>query len=228
MTLKLLALDVDGVLAKAGAPVNSETAALVREIEARGVRIAFASGKPVYYLVGLARGLGVQSPLIIGENGCVIFDPSEMLETRMVDRTEEMNKLEEHVSSHFEERVWVQPNQVQITLFPLAGCKPTEVTSYIEQIVTSSGLNVEVMSHDDAIDIVPKGVDKGRALALLCEQADIDLKEVAAVGDGPNDIPMLVKSGISIAVGDKIKAANFSKQALTGEEAIQWIRSLMN
>lgn len=227
MPLKLLALDVDGVLAKPGGPVADKTAALVREIEAHEVRIVLASGKPAYYLAGLARGLGLQSPLIIGENGCLIFDPSKLLEIRLADRTIELNKLENHLKEHFAGRVWVQPNQVQVTLFPLAECKLTEVTIYIKELVVRFELKVAVMPHDDAIDIIPLEINKGRALAQICQHESIRMEDIAAIGDGQNDVPMFLQAAIRIAVGDEVKSASVLKRVHTGEEAIQWVRKYL-
>ena len=64
--------DLDGTLCPIGKPVSEKTVAGLRELEERGHRVALCSGKPTYYLCGMARQLGLSHPILIGENGGVI------------------------------------------------------------------------------------------------------------------------------------------------------------
>ena len=47
-----------------------------------------------------------------------------------------------------------------------------------------------------------KNASKGNALETLCARFNIDLKNVAAIGDNENDLSMLLKAGISAAAGN--------------------------
>jgi len=49
-------------------------------------------------------------------------------------------------------------------------------------------------------EVFNKNASKGTALAKTCKEYGIDLKNVIAVGDNENDIPMLRESGMSAAV----------------------------
>ena len=54
-----------------------------------------------------------------------------------------------------------------------------------------------------------KDVSKGNMLQKICRHYSIDINNVVAVGDNLNDIDMIMKAGIGIAVGnahDKLKA----------------------
>ncbi len=77
-----------------------------------------------------------------------------------------------------------------------------ELEQYEELVLVSSlGYNIEI----NAV-----GVDKGRGLMELGELLGIRPEEVMAFGDGDNDIRMLQKAGIGVAMGnalDNVKAA---------------------
>lgn len=52
------------------------------------------------------------------------------------------------------------------------------------------------------LEAMPKGVDKGNALKVICEKADIDISETIACGDNFNDQPMLKVAGLSIVMAN--------------------------
>ncbi len=65
-------------------------------------------------------------------------------------------------------------------------------------------------SSEHYLEIFPKGVTKGEALAAVCEKLNIKLDETIAFGDQELDIPMLQKAGVGIAMGnalDEVKEA---------------------
>lgn len=62
----------------------------------------------------------------------------------------------------------------------------------------------------DFLNILARGVSKGKALEALVSHLGIRLEEVIAIGDGPNDIPLFASAGLAIAMGnapDAVKAA---------------------
>jgi Cof subfamily protein (haloacid dehalogenase superfamily) len=60
------------------------------------------------------------------------------------------------------------------------------------------------------VNIIMDDVSKGRALEALCVYLGLELKEVAAIGDGANDISLLSTAGLAIAMQNappQLKAA---------------------
>lgn len=47
-----------------------------------------------------------------------------------------------------------------------------------------------------AVDITPKGVDKGSGLKMLAEMEDFDLMNILAIGDSSGDLPFMRLAGI--------------------------------
>jgi len=60
------------------------------------------------------------------------------------------------------------------------------------------------------LDIAPEGVDKSTGLKVALAQYDLEPADLVAIGDGRNDIEMLVYAGLGISMGsapDEVKAA---------------------
>jgi Cof subfamily protein (haloacid dehalogenase superfamily) len=49
-------------------------------------------------------------------------------------------------------------------------------------------------------EITARDIDKGHALRWLCRYLDVDPEDVVAVGDAPNDLPLLKAAGTKVAV----------------------------
>lgn len=60
-------------------------------------------------------------------------------------------------------------------------------------------------SAPEYLEIFPKGINKGKALRLICEKKGIAREESVAFGDQELDIPMLEEAGIAIAMGNAIE-----------------------
>jgi len=54
----------------------------------------------------------------------------------------------------------------------------------------------------DFVNITDARVSKGAALVTLAEHLDIPIARTLAIGDGPNDIPLLQTAGLGVAMGD--------------------------
>jgi len=82
----------------------------------------------------------------------------------------------------------------------------------IERAIQSlSPVAVSTMTYSkrNYLEILPTGVNKAKAVAALSQFLGVDLSEVAAVGDGLNDLEMLSEAGFAIAMGnasDRLKA----------------------
>lgn len=76
-----------------------------------------------------------------------------------------------------------------------------EVSKYI-----STNIDVEVKkSHWNMVDIMNKGVSKGKAVERLGKSLGIKRGEIIAIGDNENDISMLEYAGLGVAMGNADK-----------------------
>jgi hypothetical protein len=52
------------------------------------------------------------------------------------------------------------------------------------------------------LEVVARGIDKGKALERLCEARGISPKETLVFGDSENDVPLFESAGVSVAMGN--------------------------
>jgi hydroxymethylpyrimidine pyrophosphatase-like HAD family hydrolase len=92
------------------------------------------------------------------------------------------------------------------------GLPPDEFMDRVEQVVGEL-VTVTRSGHSPLVEISAPGITKASGLAALASSHGIDQQDVAAVGDMPNDVPMLLWAGHSYAVANAHPAA----QAAAGE-----------
>ena len=65
-------------------------------------------------------------------------------------------------------------------------------------------------SSETYMELVISGVDKGSALEATAKEAGVDLADTIAIGDSDNDLPMILKAGLGVAMKngeEHVKAA---------------------
>ena len=199
---KLLVFDVDGTLAPHGKPISRKAAEALCELERRGHIIAFASGKSAEYLEGLARGIGLAGRCLIAENGGVIFMDGKIYLT--VQRPMHFERLQSEIVQLFPQ-ARVQHNMVNLTVMAVG-----ETLEAVAKHLKSSGMcddkGCRFFLHSDAAELLPEGVDKGRALHQLRRLLGITKANVIAAGNAENDVAMRGEAAEFLAVGDEIEA----------------------
>ena len=75
------------------------------------------------------------------------------------------------------------------------------------------------------VSITAAGVDKGRALRVVCEHLGVPPDEALAVGDAAPDVPMFEVAGTSVAMGnapDDVKARAGAVAPSNAESGVAW------
>ncbi len=61
-----------------------------------------------------------------------------------------------------------------------------------------------------SLEIFGPGADKGSALRFVLDRVGVQVKNVMAIGDNSNDLPMMRTAGVAVAMGNgtpEVKAA---------------------
>lgn len=229
--IKVMVFDLDGTLAKLGKGILPEDMELLRKIEECGVTIAICSGKPVNYLCGFMRQVGLEHPVLLGENGATIqfgvdLPPKQFYVLPHSQQAKQSIKFVEEKIAEKLPDMWYQPNMVGLTPFPkdegefetIAGI----FEAYKEQI-----LDVVIYRHIDSYDVTPVGVDKRAGLEYFGKLVNISPEEVVAVGDGVNDYPMFEYAGHAVGVNIK-EEQRVNQNFATSTEALKYLLSLVD
>ncbi len=202
---KLLVFDLDGTLANVGKGMANADVEKLIALEKRGYIIAICSGKPSYYLCGFARQLGLTEPILVGENGATfqfgIDLPPKRYEVYPISERagEQMEMMRALFHRECKDKIWYQPNEVELSPFP----KDEETFEALQRLIDERKSlldELEIYRHIDCFDLIPKNINKSNGLAYLIKLLGLEEKDIIAVGDGVNDIPMFEFADVAIGI----------------------------
>ncbi len=83
----------------------------------------------------------------------------------------------------------------------LGRADPDAVVQQVREVLAER-VEVFTATSPPLAEITAKGHDKREALEWLCRRMGVGRDEVLAIGDGPNDLPMLLWAGRGVAMGN--------------------------
>lgn len=230
--VRLLVCDLDGTLAGPGGcglETAKETLNLCRQ---KGIRVTVATGRAFAAAETLLVYLGIDEPIITNGGALIARIGQPPVYERTIDRELAMGialelkalgypfffVVEKHMYTHVKgahaaeyskalgydikvvgsiREIKGEPTQIVLRV-------PThECDSILESLYTRWLPKVKVIkSLPHLIEIQPAGVSKAKAVEFLAGSMNIDREQVLAIGDGLNDLDMLMWAGMRAAVAN--------------------------
>lgn len=226
---KVLFLDIDGTLVTPDNRIEESTKEAVAQVQAKGIEVFLATGRPLHEIDDLASQLNIRS--FIGYNGAnAVYKGEDIfqepLEPSLIKRY--LTIAEEHSHDavlytnkenvftnlqepfirkfievfHFHKNELYTPDfERDILGITLINLKTEDVSLYEhESGIHLSQVNVEGLTH--CYDVIRDKINKGYGIQTLLKYLDIPKESSIAFGDGMNDKEMLQAVGESFAMGN--------------------------
>ncbi len=246
MSVSLIAVDLDGTVLGPGRDIAPAGRAALQAAERAAITVALATGRMLRSAQRVQERLGLQGPLITYNGGLIRLpdgrqweDPVPLDAARAIaalchergyflqcylgdrlyvpwpdpraDAYSELASVECTVSADI---VWAPPTPPTKLLVIEPVERQPEVRAAVAAVV---GDRCELAhSYPHYLEISRAGVHKGTALTRLAEVMGVPRAQVLAVGDGENDLPLILAAGIGVAVANAVPAVAAAAQHVCG------------
>lgn len=212
--------DIDGTMTGYDRRVQTSAIEAVRRVHDGGYRVILATGNVLPIAYAFYRMIGLDDAIIAENGGILCYN----------QKVEYLNNLQDAQRAYdfLRKQMKVERLFTDRWRFTEIALEPNVDIDLVRRFVKDFNVNVE--DSEFAIHIGGRSYNKFTALKRACTLMNLDVKQLAAFGDGVNDIDMLTGCGIGVAVGnasDEVKkAATHSTEKEFGEglvEGLKWL-----
>jgi hydroxymethylpyrimidine pyrophosphatase-like HAD family hydrolase len=193
MRYLVLATDYDGTLAHHG-HVDEPVWTAIRRVRESGRKVVMVTGRELEELFAICPHLDLFDR-VVAENGALIYRP----------QTKETRQLAEPPPKEFGtalKSLGVVPLSVGHVI--VATVKPHETA--VLQTINEMGLELQVIFNQDAVMVLPSGVNKATGLLAALKELGLSAHNAVGIGDAENDHALLSVCECGVAVGNAVPA----------------------
>ncbi|MBY0146872.1 HAD family hydrolase [Neobacillus niacini] len=235
MNIRAIFIDMDGTLLKSSNFISQRNMEAINRLINQGVKVFLATGRHYEVTAPYHKEIGLHTPMIC-LNGAAIHDAEtgrgmQMKTVRLNEKRLHQLTAESHcnVIIHTANGLYCKEINEEIDYWTKIGEVPPRYVGDLRQANYQDVLKysvrtgapspnvsalfkkeAEVIDWNDGFELLAPNVSKWAAIKSLLNEYRISPNDVAAIGDGPNDIEMLRHVGIGVAMGnasEKVKAA---------------------
>jgi len=245
-SVALVVSDVDGTLITPEHDITPRAKRAVMCLKDRGIGFTIASSRPPRGLGTIVKCLGITIPFAPFNGAQLVSPNDTILEEQHIpvariervralgdeyrlnlwtyrgwewfaQRRDEFVDQEEHTVG-FQARIAEQiadyfENCPKVTVVG----RPEAVTLCAQRIRAELETELSAtQSQPRFVDITIRGATKGTVITSLSRILRIPTPQIAAIGDGPNDVEMFERAGISIAMGNSSEITKKAAKYITG------------
>jgi len=230
--IKLFITDLDGCISMPFIPPKWDVITEIKRLNELSKSdetippMTICTGRPMPYAEAVYQWLGMYKPFLFESGGGVYDMNNNKLHwhpTFDEDRERELGELKFHLKTNFIEKY---PNTIpefaKYTDSGIINQTPDvihEMYPVIKEYVDLKYPNFEVHYTDVSINVISKSTNKGEGIKFLCRLLELDLEEVAFIGDTGGDRPGLEIVGMPFAPKNAMKSAKEVSDVMDGEDA---------
>lgn len=229
MTKKLIVFDVDGTLLTSKKKVAKSTTEAIRALKRQGHEVLLATGRSRYQIQALLSELNISSYIVC--NGSAAFVDHQKIYSKTLDSESldslinyfegrnidlvlssldgmrrisslDLQNMESTLKSLGVKLPAYDPEYQNGEFYQALGFYPEAINNHFEKEYPAFKF---VRWHKNCVDINPQNISKWHSLKKAARLLGIENKDIITFGDGNNDIEMLTKSGMGIAMGNSAK-----------------------
>jgi HAD superfamily hydrolase (TIGR01484 family) len=239
MPIRLLVLDIDGVLSRVdGKALDLRLLERLAEMNRAALKgssqpaVTICTGRPAPYVEAILQAIDGHLPAIF-ENGAGLYFPDDYrflshptlaAETRFEAIRQ---RLEEALVASGQ--ALFQPGK-DYSLSLLAR-DPSQTGILYDQAINALGPleeAVDLIYSASCLNVLPRGIDKGKGIQFLANQTDYVLGEMLGVGDSDVDLPFLALVGYSAAPANANLAVRQLVQYVAPRSAADGVRDVLD
>lgn len=230
--IKLFITDLDGCISMPFIPPKWDIITEIKKLNELSKTdgnippMTICTGRPMPYAEAVYQWLGMYKPFLFESGGGVYDMNNNKLHwhpTFDEQREKELSELKQHLRTSFIEKY---PNTIpefaKHTDSGIINQAPDvihEMYPVIKEYVDLKYPNFEVHYTDVSINVISKSTNKGEGIKFLCQLLELDLEEVAFIGDTGGDRPGLEIVRMPFAPKNAMESAKEVSDVMDGEDA---------
>ncbi|ORV60388.1 Cof-type HAD-IIB family hydrolase [Mycobacterium gastri] len=159
-----------------------------------------------------ARTLSVDALAALAETAQRVIPGAGLAVERIGDRAHD-TATPQFVSSPGYEHAWLNPDHTEVSIEDLlsapaikllirkTGATSAEMAARLAEHLGAKG-EITYSTNNGLVEVVPLGISKATGVAEIGRPLGIAEADVVAFGDMPNDVPMLLRAGLGVAMGN--------------------------
>lgn len=213
------ACDYDGTLASGGRVPDPVVEAL-RRVSSSGRRLVLVTGREMDDLERVFHHLDLFDR-VVAENGGVLYDPA----------TRDRRRLAGPPPEAFVQALRARGvEDLSVGEVVVATRQPHDAA--VLETIKQLGLEREIVFNEDAVMVLPSGVNKATGLEAALGELGVSVRNVVAIGNAENDHSFLERSALGVAVADAVPALRERADHVTsgggGRGVMELIRQLLD